>query len=134
MTFRSVLILLVLLGGARPAVATPANRASLQEHYGRFLTKRLDSCISCHLPSKLVRPPKSLAEFPHNPFGARLAALGKELREAGKRWDIPTRLKSAAAEDADGDGIRNQDEILLGSLPGSASDRPAKAQLDRLAE
>ena len=132
MVFRVAFILLILVAIAPPAAATPANRASLQDHYGRFLPKKLDGCVTCHQPIKLAHPPRNLAEFPHNPFGARLAALGKEMQDARKGWDIPSRLKLIAAEDADGDGIRNQDEILLGFLPGSGTDRPTKAQLDRL--
>src|SRR5687768_7616731 len=129
MTYRFAVTLVFVLALGVPASATPANRASLLDHYGRFLAKRLDSCSSCHQPVKLAHPPKSLAEFPHNRFGARLASLGKELQEARRRWDIPTRLTMVAAEDSDGDGVRNQDEILLGYLPGLATDLPSKAQL-----
>jgi hypothetical protein len=112
-----------------PARATPANRAALKEHYGRFLSVRLDACVSCHRPAASAHAPKSLAEFPHNAFGARLAALGKDLQAANKRWDIPTRLRLIATEDSDSDGVLNEDEILLGSNPGIRTEKPTGSRL-----
>ncbi len=46
------------------------------------------------------------SDKPHNPFGARLAALRDELKKAGKKHDIVSRLETMAAEDSDGDGVR----------------------------
>ena len=105
-------------------VATPANKAALDRHYDRFLTKELNRCTTCHLPSA-NKSPQSLEEFPHNPFGARLRALGTELTPAGKPKDIPARLTAVAEEDSDGDGVANQLELLLGHNPGDASDKPS---------
>jgi hypothetical protein len=97
-----------------PTGATPANKAALERYFGKFLPARLDSCTTCHLPRKFTTLPASLAEFPHNSFGHRLALAADELRKAGKRTDIPTRLRLIAAEDSDGDGVDNLSELLLG--------------------
>jgi hypothetical protein len=105
------------------AEATPANRAGLSEHYDRFLSKELNRCTTCHLPSERTDP-LSLDEFPHNPFGHRLKLLGEERAAAGGTVDIAARLASVADEDSDGDGIANEDEILLGRQPGVATNTP----------
>src|SRR5947207_13543135 len=86
------------------AHATPANKAALDRHFDRFLVKNLNACTTCHLPSD-KKDPQSLEEFPHNPFGARLRAVKKELVAAGKAADIPARIASVAREDSDGDGV-----------------------------
>src|SRR5256714_4975432 len=98
------------------ARATPANKAALDRHFDRFLTKNLNACTTCHLPSD-KKDPQNLDEFPHNPFGARLRALKKELAAAGKPTDIPARIAAIANEDSDGDGVDNLTEILLGDGP-----------------
>ena len=92
----------------------------------------MDTCTTCHLPRKFTSTPTSLAEFPHNSFGHRLALAADELRRAGKRTDIPTRLRLIASEDSDGDGVDNLSELLLGHAPGDAADRPSAAELKRL--
>jgi hypothetical protein len=101
--------------------ATPVNKAGLQRHYGAFLGKDLDRCTTCHLPSA-NKAPESLDEFPHNDFGKRLRGLGK-----GKA--ISERLAIVAKEDADGDGVANETELLLGHNPGDAKDAPTKSEL-----
>src|SRR5206468_2819391 len=93
------LCLLALGAPAWMALATPANKAALDRHYDRFLAKELNRCTTCHLPSA-NKSPQSLDEFPHNPFGARLRALGIELAQAGKAKDIPARLAAVAEEDS----------------------------------
>jgi len=119
---------LVLLCFATSALATPANKAALDRHYDRFLSKELNRCTTCHLPSE-NKSPQSLDEFPHNPFGVRLRALGKELATAGKPKDIPARLALVVNEDADGDGVANETELLLGHNPGDAKDKPTEKEL-----
>jgi hypothetical protein len=114
------------------ASATPANKAGLQRHYGPALGSGLDKCTTCHLPNA-NRAPESLDEFPHNPFGARLRQLGKELTAAGKSKDIGARLRLVAGEDTDGDGVKNEIELLLGRNPGDAQDFPGKSELAQLA-
>jgi hypothetical protein len=101
--------------------ATPANKAGLQRHYGPFLGKNLDRCTTCHLPNA-NKAPESLDEFPHNLFGDRLRSLGKNK-------DIRVRLKMIAREDADGDGVNNETELLLGHNPGDPKDRPLREEL-----
>ena len=110
---------------------TPANKAALERHYEKFLSKDLARCTTCHLPSE-NKSPESLDEFPHNPFGNRLRILGKELAAAGKKRDLATRLQLAAREDSDGDGVDNETEILLGHNPGDAKDIPSKIELTKV--
>ncbi len=114
--------------------ATPANKAALVKYYGQYLPTNLNSCATCHLPAKLDHPPESLDEFPHNPFGQRLRALGKELTRQGKSKDIATRLALIAREDTDADGVANEAELLLGHGPGDPKDKPTRRQLAALPE
>jgi len=114
------------------ALATPANKTALVKYYGPFLASNLNSCATCHLPTKLDHPPESLDEFPHNPFGDRLRILGKQLKEQGKARDIPSRLALIAKEDADSDGVSNEIEILLGRAPGDSKDKPTGIELATL--
>jgi hypothetical protein len=123
--------LAILLSATCVAVATPSNRAALDRHYDRFLAKELNRCTTCHLPSD-NKNPESLDDFPHNAFGDRLRKLGEELKAAGKAKDIATRLDAVAKEDADGDGVPNEVEILLGHNPGDDKDKPAPAELASL--
>lgn len=119
--------LLMLWGKA--ASATPANRIGLEKLYGRFLPARMNACTTCHLPSKTNAAPTSLADFPHNAFGHRLALAADELRKAGRKTDIATRLRYVAQEDSDGDGVDNQTELLLGHAPGDSGDKPTAKEL-----
>src|SRR4051812_45394452 len=121
----------VLLLATVNAFATPANRAALGRYYDRFLPAELNRCTTCHLPSD-VKEPASLEEFPHNKFGDRLRVLGEEAEKAGKRARIPDRLAAVAREDADGDGVTNELELLAGTNPGDAKDFPAPERLARL--
>src|SRR6266850_733649 len=113
---------------AAPAGATPANKAALVKYYGQFLPTNLNSCSTCHLPTRLDHPPENLDEFPHNAFGQRLRALGKQLTQQGKSKDIATRLALLAGEDSDGDGVPNEAELLLGHGPGDPKDQPSKKE------
>ena len=114
------------------ANANPTNRALFVRYYGRFLSKRLADCSTCHVRSEPGKLPASLAEFPHNSFGIRLALLGEKLRKEEKKADIVTRLRMIASEDSDGDGIDNLSELLLGHSPGDAKDKPSAKELARL--
>jgi hypothetical protein len=100
--------------------ATPANKAALKKHFGPFLAEVLNNCTTCHLPSS-KKNPESLDEFPHNAFGTRLRLLGEA--------PIAERLKKIASDDADGDGIPNELELLLGSNPGDKQSQPAAERL-----
>lgn len=108
--------------------ATPSNKAALERHYDRFLAKGLARCTTCHLPSE-NKDPESLEDFPHNPFGDRLRALGEELEKEGKPHALARRLELVAAEDADKDGVANELEILAGTNPGDAEQTPAPEAL-----
>ena len=95
-------------------LATPANKAALKHHYDRFMDANLARCTTCHLPSE-NKDPQSLAEFPHNPFGARLRKIRADMGADGK--SLGARLERIAAEDSDGDGVENEKELLLGYNP-----------------
>ncbi len=122
--------LALLLAGVAHSPATPANRAALEHHYDRFLAKELNRCTTCHLPSER-KEPKSLEEFPHNAFGQRLHALGKDLAAAAKPANLAARLALVAREDSDGDGVTNETELLLGRNPGDLKDKPPAKELSK---
>lgn len=105
-------IVLLAIGCSAAVWATPANKSALARHYGKFLPAKLNSCATCHVRAE-PRGAESLKEFPHNAFGKRLATLGDEL-------SLAERLNKIAAEDSDGDGISNLNELLAGSGPGDA--------------
>ncbi|MHA3770841.1 DUF1553 domain-containing protein [Verrucomicrobiota bacterium sgz303538] len=125
---RSLLLICLWAACTAGTYATPSNRAALDKHYDRFLSKELNRCTTCHLPSS-VKNPESLDDFPHNPFGDRLRKLGEELSAAGKPKDISKRLQLLASEDSDGDGVENETEILAGTNPGDAKQTPSASQL-----
>ncbi len=127
--FLSLFLLCACLFWTTGAGATPANRIALDRYFDRYLARSLNNCTTCHLPQTTGKTPTSLADFPHNPFGHRLAVLGETLRKAGKRADIPTRLAAISGEDSDGDGVDNLTELLLGHAPGNPGDRPASKEL-----
>ncbi len=105
---------LVIAHGA--AVATPANKKAAANYFEHFLPANLTDCSLCHLPSS-NHAPESLEEFPHNPFGKELAALGKHR-------PLAERLKLAIKADSDTDGVANLAEILLGGHPGDVKVKP----------
>jgi len=106
---------------ANASLASPAHKAALIDRYGRLLPKASASCITCHTSDPGIHMPTKLSDIPHNAFGARLAALGSS--------DIETRLAKIAKEDTDHDGTSNELELLAGTNPASASERPTQAQL-----
>src|SRR5437588_10536077 len=93
----TALLGLLACAGAR---ATPANRIAAERYFDRFLSKKLDNCSLCHRPLQAGRAPESLADFPHNPFGARLRKVGESLRRAGRKADIGVRIQLVAREDS----------------------------------
>src|SRR5258706_13359578 len=84
---------IVIIAVASSLQATPPNKAAFVKYYGQYLPTNLNSCTTCHLPTKLDHPPESLDEFPHNAFGKRLRVLGNELIAEGKSKDIATGLQ-----------------------------------------
>src|SRR5262245_30562447 len=88
-----------------PAVsARPPHKQALAQHLGPYLPAKLNACTTCHLPDA---PGAAEGEKPHNDFGARLAEVRRELRKAGRKYDIPSCLDAIADEDSDGDGTPN---------------------------
>jgi hypothetical protein len=130
LNWASRLLAIAMLGFAPALSATPANKAAFQKHYGVFLAEELNRCTACHLPSARKNP-ESLEEFPHNTFGDRLRRLGEELARAGIPKTVAARLRLAAREDSDGDGIENEMELLLASNTDEATFRPTRAELAR---
>lgn len=113
---------------ASVARATPANKAALERHFEGFLPKKLQACTTCHQATE-VKEPESLDDIPHNTFGAALAAAKKRLKAEGKPHDLVARLTLISGEDADGDGVDNLTELLLGHGPGDPADVPSAAEL-----
>jgi hypothetical protein len=66
---------------------------------------------------------------PHNVFGVRLRELGETIGEDEPGGDILSRLRRVVDEDADGDGVANELEILAGKYPGRAQSRPDEQEL-----
>jgi hypothetical protein len=131
MQSRLGLLLAILLLVAAPLSARPPHKKALADHFGPLLPLPLIDCRTCHEPAPPASPPDALVEDrPHNPFGARLKAIKEDLRQAGKKTDIPTRLESIAEEDADRDGTPNLIELLLGHNPGEAADKPSATELN----
>ncbi|MDA1164423.1 MAG: DUF1553 domain-containing protein [Planctomycetota bacterium] len=126
--FFACFVLWILPGVAN---ATPANRQGLLQYLGRFRSERLDSCAVCHLRAK-PDGAESLDEFPHNAFGDRLRLIGEEAAENGPELTIQERLARTAEEDSDGDGVSNLRELLAGTSPGSAKDKPVAAESERI--
>ena len=87
MTGRTLLIVGCLLAINASASARPAHKKAIADYLGPFLPKKLNSCTLCHLPDAKGDD----GEKPHNVFGARLAAVRKELQRAGKSADVPSR-------------------------------------------
>jgi hypothetical protein len=116
--------------GARGAAAKPAYKSALESYLGPQLRAGTVSCETCHAGPEPGEPKFNLdLPRPHNAFGARLLALGKELAAARKGSDLPDRLDAAAQEDTDGDGTVNLTELLLGHRPGFRGDRPTPREL-----
>src|SRR5262245_47435444 len=108
------------------AMAKPAHKKALAEFLGPSMAGKLNDCQTCHRPGESKDDP---TEKPHNPFGARLAAVREELQKAGKKTDLASRLLAIALEDSDGDGVPNLVELLCGHSPGDAADRPNDVEI-----
>ncbi|HJT34936.1 MAG TPA: DUF1549 domain-containing protein, partial [Pirellulales bacterium] len=121
----------ILLLSPASAWARPPHKQSLKRHYGELLPAKLFACSTCHLTREQADDPASFDELypPHNSFGVRLSELGEQLEADSQPYDIPTRLRAVAAEDADGDGVTNELEILAGHAPGIAADKPTPEEL-----
>jgi hypothetical protein len=113
-----------------PLQARPPHRQALADYFGPFLAKKLNDCRTCHLPDPLGQSSGVLvSDKPHNAFGARLKAVKRELRKAGKPITIAARLEAVADEDSDGDGVSNLIELLTGHFPGDPADKPTADEI-----
>ncbi|HVC98750.1 MAG TPA: DUF1549 and DUF1553 domain-containing protein [Pirellulales bacterium] len=133
---RGCSMVVAMLLVAASAQARPPHKQSLKRHYGDLLAPKLFACTTCHLTREQAPDPATFdAEFPpHNAFGIRLNELGNQLEQASQPNDMQTRLRTVAAEDADGDGVSNEVEILAGCFPGNAHDKPTAEDLAAAAE
>ncbi len=129
-TFALTLLAGLHLGLASSCQARPVHKEALADYFGPFLARKLNDCRTCHLPDKPGEPKEGqAADKPHNPFGARLAEVKDQLRQAGKKTDLASRLEAIADEDNDGDGVSNLIELLTGHVPGEAADKPTAAEV-----
>lgn len=129
LTRACVLLFLVSAAGVH---ATPANKRAFERHMGPLFDLKLDSCATCHVHAEAAEGAHTLKDFPHNAFGEQLRAVKEVWKKEGKRAAISERLIFVAKEDADGDGVSNIDELIMGRKPGDAKDFPdekEKAQI-----
>lgn len=120
---------IAFLGMVVDANARPPHKKALADHFGPLLAAKLNDCRTCHVPGPA--DVTSTEAKPHNPFGARLRAVKKELQQAGKRTDIVDRLNAIADEDSDGDGVSNVIEMISGHNPGEADDKPTPEEIEQ---
>ena len=113
--FATILALIVIQSTAH---AKPPHKQALVRHFGPFLANKLNDCRLCHLTGTSDGIEET--EKPHNPFGARLAAVSKN--------DLVERFETIAEEDSDGDGCSNILELLTGHSPGDPRDVPSKEE------
>lgn len=113
------------------ANATPANKQAFKRYFGKYLPSGLDTCAVCHVRAE-ANGAESLDEFPHNSFGDRLRVAAEQLAKESRKASIQDSLILVANEDADGDGVSNLKEILVGTSPGSDTAKPDQASLDGL--
>src|SRR2546425_678517 len=84
---KTTVILLAVWLASVPSTAfgRPAHKKALAEFFGPFLANRLNDCRTCHLPAPSGAAVNAFPQSkPHNPFGARLKAVKKELKKLGK--------------------------------------------------
>ncbi|MBN79772.1 MAG: multidrug transporter [Planctomycetaceae bacterium] len=129
--FRVLLISCVVFS-ATAVSARPPYRQALKRVYGNRLPRTMQTCSTCHLTRQQSDEPAEFDETapPHNAFGLRLIELAEERDTPGSAVDIAVRLEQAGPEDADGDSISNDVEILSGHAPGDATDRPSAAVVE----
>jgi hypothetical protein len=129
--FGSLLLLAgtLFLAVPHPAQARPAHKRALADYLGPYLSQQLNDCRTCHVPDSGKADPLGGDDKPHNPFGARLKEIKRELSKAGKSTSIAARLQAIAEEDSDGDGVPNLLELITGHNPGDPNDKPTDAEI-----
>ena len=60
--------------------ATPANKKAFEKFFGPTLSENLKSCAVCHVRAD-ANGAESLEDFPHNPFGKKIAALDGKISD-----------------------------------------------------
>jgi hypothetical protein len=120
----SLVFALVLLAPAF-AHARPPYKKALADFLGLDANSKLNDCRTCHVPET---PDMPEGVKPHNPFGARLKAVKDELKKAGRKTDIVSRILAVADEDSDGDGVPNLLELAMGRYPGEPDAKPTAAE------
>jgi hypothetical protein len=118
--------LLIITLAASSAYARPPYKKALADFLGLDATSKLNDCRTCHVPSNGDDSPDR--PKPHNPFGARLKAVKDELKKAGRKTDIVSRIIAVADEDSDGDGVPNLLELAMGRAPGEPEPKPTAAE------
>jgi hypothetical protein len=129
--FGSLLLLAgtLVLALPLPAQARPAHKRAFADYMGQYLAPQLNDCRTCHVPDTGKADLLGSDEKPHNPFGARLKEIKRELSKAGKSTSIAARLEAIAEEDSDGDGVPNLLELITGHNPGDPNDKPTDAEI-----
>src|SRR5438128_1204932 len=121
--------LLACLAAPFAAQSRPPHKRALADYLGPYFSAKLNDCRTCHVPDQGEAGPFVAEQKPHNPFGARLKAVKRELSKAGKSTSIAARLHAIAEEDSDGDGVPNLLELLTGHNPGDPNDKPTDAEI-----
>ncbi len=119
-------VLYLLFFAVSSVQARPPYKKALSDFLGLDPTSILNDCRTCHVPSNGEDSPDG--PKPHNPFGARLKAVKEELKKAGRKTDIVSRILAVADEDSDGDGVSNLLELAMGRRPGEPEPKPTAAE------
>jgi hypothetical protein len=114
----------IALLAATPAAAMPQAPAVVCEVYpaSASCTGQLPACTLCH-----TAPPS------RNAFGMAVEAglapgAPRPLAPETFTAELPAALMAAEAEDTDGDGFANLDELLAGSAPADPDSRPSDGE------
>jgi hypothetical protein len=120
---------LVLLAIASPLAGSPQHFQTLQRYYGPHLPSSLRVCATCHaVPLEYHASGLDLEMPEHNAFGERLYELADEQPDRPAR-NLIDRLRQIGDEDADGDGVANELEILSGTFPADPQSKPSAEAL-----
>jgi hypothetical protein len=129
--------LLPLLLLATPVLAKPPHKFALMRYYGELLPQKFQSCHACHLTDDEIAalPADQLGaeEQPWNALGRALKEMGDAglKQETGSALPAPLieRWQSLRAADTDGDGASNEVELIAGTSPTSAEEKPSAEQI-----
>jgi hypothetical protein len=118
-----------------PALAQQKFLEKIRRHYA--LDSKNGKCTLCHLEKKNEEPGRGNL----NPYGKAIQGhadmkplLGKDDKYAFTPKDLElfdSIVTKIEAEDADGDGATNREELDLGTYPGDAKSIPEKLKLEK---